>query len=110
MCKLKKILNQTMLINLYYSLIYSHIVYCIQAWGNAGVTDLNHILILQKRSVKLLADNQIMSNTPGVLQSSDPLFFKLNILKIKEIYFKSLNLFLTVLIIILLRTFKTDLN
>ena len=70
----QKILNQTMLINLYYSLIYSHIVYCIQAWGNAGLTDLNHILILQKRSVRLLTDNQIMSNTPGVQQSSDPLF------------------------------------
>ena len=55
MCKLKKILNQTMSINLYYSLIYSRIVYCIQAWGNAGVTDLNHIIILQKRSVRLYA-------------------------------------------------------
>ena len=25
-----------MLINLYYSLIYSHIVYCIQEWGGGG--------------------------------------------------------------------------
>ena len=52
LCKLKKILNQNMLINLYYSLIYSHIVYCIQAWGIAGETELNHILILQRRSVR----------------------------------------------------------
>ena len=83
-----------MLINLYYSLIYSHIVYCIQAWGNAGVTDLNHILILQKRSVRLLTDNLIMSNTPGVLQSSDPLFLKLNILKIKDIYLLQISKFI----------------
>ena len=81
MYKRKKILNQTMLINLYYSLIYSHIVYCIQSWGNAGGTDLNHILILQK-------------NTPGVLQSSDPLFLKLNILKIKDIYLLQISKFI----------------
>ena len=66
LCKLKNILNQNMLINLYYSLIYSHIVYCIQAWGNAGETELNHILILQKRLIT------------GIV--------KLRILKIKDIY------------------------
>ena len=71
-----------MLINLYYSLIYSHIVYCIQA----GETELNHIIILQKRSVRLITGNLIMSNTPGILQSSNPLFVKLKILKIKDIY------------------------
>ena len=91
LCKLKKILNQNMLINLYYSLIYSHIVYCIQARGkNAGETELNHILILQKRSVRLITGNRIMSNTPGILQSSNPLFVKLKNLKIKDIYFPTL--------------------
>ena len=74
-----------MLINLYYSLIYSHIVYCIQSWGNAGEIELNHILILQERSVRLTG-NWIMLNTPGILQSSNPLFIKLKILKIKDIY------------------------
>ena len=58
---------------------------CI-VWGNARETELNHIVILQKRTVRLIPDNQIMSNTPGILQSSDPLFLKLNILKIKDIY------------------------
>ena len=66
LCKVKKILNQTML-SLYYSLIYSHIVYCIQAWGNAGETELNHILIYKG----------IMLNTQGILQSSNPLFLML---------------------------------
>ena len=61
-------------------------MYCIQAWGNAGVSELNHILILQKRSVRLITGNRIMSNTPGILQSSNPLFLKLNILKIKDNY------------------------
>ena len=63
-------------------------MYCIQAWGNVGESELNHILILQKRSVRIIADNQIMCNTPGILQSSDPLLLKLNILKIKDIILK----------------------
>ena len=36
-CKLRSFLNQKMLINLYYSIFYFHIVYSIQTWGNAGV-------------------------------------------------------------------------
>ena len=87
-------LNQNMLINLYYSLIYSHIVYCIQAWGNAGETELNQISILQKGAVRLITDNQIRSNTPGNLQSSDPLLLKLNILKIKDIHLLQISHFI----------------
>ena len=105
MCKLKQILNQIMLINLYYSLIYSNIVYCIQALGNAGVTDLNHIFILQKRSVRLLTDNPIMSNTPGVLQSSDPLLKKKRYLLTSNLYKFIFNYVNNNII-----TFKTGLN
>ena len=82
-------------LTLYYSLIYSHIVYCIQAWGNARETELNHILILQKRSVRIIAGNQIMCNSPGIMQSSDTIFFlKLNILKIKDIYLLQISKFI----------------
>ena len=35
-----------------------------------------------------------MANTPGVLQSSDPLFLKLNILKIKDIYLLQISKFI----------------
>ena len=61
---------QTLMQILNQNVIYSHIVYCIQVWGNAGETELNHILILQKRSVRLITGNQIMLNTPGILQST----------------------------------------
>ena len=36
--------------NIYYSLVYSHIIYAIEAWGSAFKTDLEKILILQKKS------------------------------------------------------------
>ena len=39
--------------NVYYSLIYSHIVYAIQVWGPAGKTEIDKILVLQKRAIRL---------------------------------------------------------
>ena len=90
MCKLRSFLNQKMLINLYYSIFYSHIVYSIQTWGNAGDTELNKIFIIQKRAVRLLSNN--FNNTLNV--SSDPLFLKLDILKIKDIFLLQISKFI----------------
>ena len=36
MYKLRTFLNSTMMNNIYYSIIYSRIVYAIQVWGSAG--------------------------------------------------------------------------
>ena len=33
MCKLRQFMNTHMLKNIYYSLLYSHLVYAIQVWG-----------------------------------------------------------------------------
>ena len=35
------------------SLIYSHIIYVIVAWGSACKTELDNIFILQKRAMRL---------------------------------------------------------
>ena len=80
MCKLRTFLNQIMLINLYHSIFYSHIVYSIQIWGNAGVSELNKFFIIQKRAVRLLTNNFTTSNLPSDLI----LFLKLDILKIND--------------------------
>ena len=45
MYKLRQFMNTNMLKNIYYSLIYSHIVYAIQVWGSANDTELDKILI-----------------------------------------------------------------
>ena len=36
-----------MLKNIYYSLIYFHVVYAVQVWGSAGKSEIDKILILQ---------------------------------------------------------------
>ena len=72
--------------NVYYSLIYSHIIYAIEAWGSACKTELNKILTLQKRAMRLMTYNDKYPATYGPLISSDPIFTKLEILKVSEIY------------------------
>ena len=71
MYKLSPFLNSTMLRNVYYSLIYSHIVYGIQVWGSAGKTEIDKILA-----------------------STNPMFLKLEILKVNDIYALHLSKFI----------------
>ena len=48
MCKLRHFVNKKMMKNIYYSLIYPHLVYAIPVWGSACATEMNKILVLQK--------------------------------------------------------------
>lgn len=50
--KVKNIFPHDILKSLYYSLIHSHMVYGIQAWGNA--TKISQIEILQKRAIRII--------------------------------------------------------
>ena len=72
--------------NVYYSLIYSHTIYVIEVWGSAFKTELNKILILQKRVMRLLMFTDVFLAIPGPLSSTDPIFVKSNSLKVEDIY------------------------
>ena len=54
MCKLRQFMNTHMLKNIYYSLLYSHLVYAIQVWGSACSSEINKILVLQKRALRII--------------------------------------------------------
>ena len=54
MYKLRPFLPLSVMKNVYYSLIYSHIIYAIEVWGSAFKTELDKILILQKRVMRLM--------------------------------------------------------
>ena len=75
-----------MLKNIYYSLIYSHIVYAIQVWGSACDTELNKILVLQKKAVRMMTNNDYYPQIPGLLISTDPIFKELEILKVEDVF------------------------
>ena len=63
----------------YFALAYPFLQYCISSWGGANVTSLNPLLVKQKLIVKAMLHKNYM--TP-----SSPLFQKLNLLKLPEIY------------------------
>ena len=86
MYKLREFLNMNMLKNIYYSLIYSHIVYAIQVWGSACDTELNKILVLQKKAVRMMTNNDYYPQVPGPLVSTNPIFRELEILKVDDVF------------------------
>ena len=71
-----------MIKNIYYSLIYLHLVYAIQVWGSACATEMNKILVLQKRAIRVITLNDKLPLVPGPLHPANPLFYKMEILKI----------------------------
>ena len=70
---------------LYYSLIYPHLIYAIEVWGSADNTHLNHIFMLQKKTVRMI--NYSDKRQPDfAFPSADPLFLKLGFLKVHNIF------------------------
>ena len=63
MYKLRPYLPINVMKNVYYNLIYSHIVYAIEVWGSAFKTELDKILILQKRATRLMTYNDVFGTS-----------------------------------------------
>ena len=65
--------------NVYYSLFYSKLQYCIASWGGSPACNIEPIFRLQKRAIRYICS--VPNLTP-----SHPLFAKLKMLKIHDIY------------------------
>ena len=75
--------------NIYFSLVYSHLSYGIHAWGSANKTTLNKLEVVQNKAIHILSGVQyfqIYGQDPGPLPSSEPLFKKLKILVLEDIF------------------------
>jgi hypothetical protein len=79
MSKVKNILATDPLLTLYYSLIYPYIDYGITLWGTTHKTYVQRIFTLQKKAVRIIAGAKYNEHT-------DPLFKRLKILKLNDIY------------------------
>ena len=64
---------------MYNSFIYPYLTYCIEVWGTAMDRYLHPLEILQKRAVRLI-------NCSPYLEHTQPIFKKLNLLKIKDLH------------------------
>ena len=80
MYKLRPFLPLNVLKNVYYSLVYSHIVYAIEVWGSTFETEMDKILILQKKAMRLMTFMDSYPSIPGPLQPSGPIFSQLKTL------------------------------
>ena len=79
LCKARKFLGRETLKMLYHSLIYPHLIYCIEVWGNAADTYLDSLQKLQNRIVRIITSVPFREGT-------NPIFKALKILKISEVY------------------------
>ena len=77
--KLKKYVNIYTLKIIYYSLIYSHLKYCITSWGKAAKTIIQPIVNTQKRVITIMTGGNCQTN-------SSPLFTQLKNLYHLQVY------------------------
>ena len=81
---LENILPPKFLIDVYYSLIYSHLCYCITSWGCSSKTRLMPLIKLQKRAVRIITNERNRDHTI-------PLFLDCKLLKVAEMYILELS-------------------
>ena len=74
----RKLLNTDALKTLYNSFIYPYYTYCNHVWGNACMSTLNPLVLLQKRIIWIITGSKRLSHT-------DPLFKELGLLKLKDV-------------------------
>ena len=77
--KLSNFVPHYVLRNIYYSLIYPYLTYCNLVWGGAASVHLNKLLLLQKRAVRIITNSEF-------LESTNPLFVRIKILKIADVH------------------------
>ena len=77
--KTRHYVPQSTLKLLYYSLAYSNFNYCITAYGGTYKTNLNPIIILQKRIIRIITHNKF--DAP-----SKPIFLTLKLLPFQYVY------------------------
>ena len=76
--RVRNVLPCEVLLMLYYTLIYPYLSYCCIIWGHASKKVLNRLIILQKRSIRIITGSTYLSST-------GPLFKQLNLLTLFDI-------------------------
>ena len=68
---------------LYYSLVYPYLYYCTIAWGSTYPSNLNRLVLLQKRVIRIISKDT----------HTDPIFRDLKLLRLDQIYLYQLGKF-----------------
>ena len=76
--KAREYLNKQGLLSLYYSFIYPYLTYCNHIWGSTYISRLRRLITLQNKALKIIAHARFRA-------SCDPIYQKLNIMKLENI-------------------------
>ena len=76
---LKNILPKSLLRQIYFALVHSHLQYGTVLWGNASSAALNPIIIQQKKAIRLINKAHYNAHTAGLFKQS-------NILTLENIF------------------------
>ena len=76
--RISTLVPSNVLLNLYFTMILPHIMYCNIVWGNCSNYLLNRIHILQKRAIRIITNSHHQAHT-------DPLFKKMKLLSVYDI-------------------------
>ena len=85
--RIKNIVPFPVLKNLYYTLIYPYLYYCLLIWGSSYQQHLNSLWLLQKRAIRII-------NLKPFRHPTSQLFFQSKILKLPDIYLLKLGLYM----------------
>ena len=77
--RLKHSLPSSTLKIIYNSLVLPHISYALIAWGNLSNKEIDRLIILQKRALRIITKSHYNSHT-------NPLYLKEKLLKVRDIY------------------------
>ena len=66
-------------VKIYYTYVYSHLNYCIEAWGNAYDVHVNQLTMLQKCALRFVAGTHKTAHTI-------PIAHELSLLFINDMY------------------------
>ena len=86
MYKVRPFVNSLIMLNLYYSLVYPHLLYGIEVWGSSFEYNLNRIYMLQKKIVRMMSYNDNKFEYHGPLAHTSPIFKKMVILKVTDVF------------------------
>ena len=77
--RLRYFLPSSTLINLYYSLIHSHLLYGLPVWASTYKTYLTKIRVLQNKAISIISETLYKERI-------SPYYYKLQILKLDDLY------------------------
>ena len=78
--KLRHYVPQSILIQIYYSIVFPFLIYGVLIWGNTYKSNIYPLVILQKKAIRIITFSHFQSHT-------SPLFKKFNLLKLPDIVY-----------------------